>query len=118
MGWRAGRVPVRRSQTTQVWNRGPDGAGPFEPGTPWLLRNFDRIRWHPVEAEELLEQRAELAAGRLRGRDRAGELRDREQRGVPAREAAGIAAFRATQAEAFAGERAAWAGGRRVRRHR
>ncbi len=46
-------------RTIQVWNRGADGAGPFEPGTPWLLRFFDRIRWYPVEAE-----RAARAAGR------------------------------------------------------
>jgi urea carboxylase len=96
-------------RTTQVWNRGPDGAGPFEPGTPWLLRNFDRIRWHPVEADELLDQRAELAAGRLEVEIESGSFAIAEHEAFLAREAAGIAAFRAMQAEAFAAERAAWA---------
>ncbi len=43
---------------------------PFEPGTPWLLRAFDRIRWFPVEADELLEMRADMAAGTPRRADR------------------------------------------------
>ena len=32
---------------------------------PWLLRFFDRIRWYPVGADELLELRADAHAGRL-----------------------------------------------------
>ena len=58
----ARRLPVRR----------PHGAG-VEPGRaaartstePWLLRTFDQIRWYPVGAEELLDLRAEQAAGAL-----------------------------------------------------
>jgi urea carboxylase len=35
-------------RTTQVWNhRHPLDAGSFEPGTPWLLRYFDRISFYP-----------------------------------------------------------------------
>ena len=50
-------------RTTQVWNhRHPERSGPFEDGTPWLLRFFDRISWYPVEPDELLELRAETAA--------------------------------------------------------
>jgi urea carboxylase len=95
-------------RTTQVWNRGPESA-PFEPGTPWLLRNFDRIRWFPVEADELLEMRADMAAGRLDVRIEAGEFRRADHEAFLAREAAGIDAFRQTQREAFAAERARWA---------
>ena len=52
-------------RTTQVWNHcHPRGARSFEPGTPWLLRYFDRISFYPVSAEELLHLRAEMAAGR------------------------------------------------------
>lgn len=50
-------------RTTQVWSRYPTGA-PFAPESPWLLRFFDRISWYPVTAEELLDVRADLAAGR------------------------------------------------------
>jgi urea carboxylase len=95
-------------RTTQVWNRGGDGAGPFEPGTPWLLRAFDRIRWFPVEAGELLEMREAMAAGKLDVRIEDGEFSLAEHQGFLAREAASIDAFRATQQGAFAAERAAW----------
>jgi urea carboxylase len=96
-------------RTTQVWNRGADGAGPFEHGTPWLLRPFDRIRWFPVEAGELLEMREAMAAGRLDVRIEPGEFSLGDHEAFLAREAASIEAFRATQQEAFATERAAWA---------
>jgi urea carboxylase len=43
-------------RTTQVWSRYADSA-PFEPGSPWLLRFFDRISWYPVSPEELLDLR-------------------------------------------------------------
>jgi urea carboxylase len=95
-------------RTTQVWNRGPEAA-PFEPGTPWLLRNFDRIKWFPVEAEELLEMREAMAAGRLDVRIEDGEFRRADHEAFLSREAKGIASFRETQREAFAAERAAWA---------
>ncbi|WLP91143.1 5-oxoprolinase/urea amidolyase family protein [Gordonia sp. NB41Y] len=52
-------------RTTQVWNhRHPLPANGFDPDHPWLLRFFDRIRWYPVSAEELLDMRADVAAGR------------------------------------------------------
>lgn len=52
-------------RTTQVWNhRHPLKAAGFEPEHPWLLRFFDKISWYPVSADELLDLRADLAAGR------------------------------------------------------
>jgi urea carboxylase len=52
-------------RTTQVWNhRHPQSAPGFDPQHPWLLRFFDRISWYPVSAEELLDMRADVAAGR------------------------------------------------------
>ncbi|WP_238423396.1 5-oxoprolinase/urea amidolyase family protein [Gordonia sp. 'Campus'] len=52
-------------RTTQVWNhRHPLPAPGFDPEHPWLLRFFDRIQWYPVSAEELLDMRADVAAGR------------------------------------------------------
>jgi urea carboxylase len=95
-------------RTTQVWNRGPDGGGPFEPGTPWLLRAFDRIRWFPVEADELLEMREDMAAGNLEVRIDQGEFSLADHRRFLAEEAESIATFGDRQREAFAAERAAW----------
>ena len=52
-------------RTTQVWNHcHPRSASGFSDGTPWLLRYFDRISFYPVSAEELLDMRADMAAGR------------------------------------------------------
>lgn len=52
-------------RTTQVWNhRHPLEAAGFEPEHPWLLRFFDKISWYPVSADELLDLRADMAAGR------------------------------------------------------
>ena len=93
-------------RTTQVWsNRGPS---PFPGGEPWLLHNFDRIRWYPVEPEELLELRAATAAGQVEPRIEAGSFALAEHRAFLEREADGIAAFRERQAAAFGAERDAW----------
>ncbi|MBM4484481.1 5-oxoprolinase/urea amidolyase family protein [Rhodococcus hoagii] len=99
-------------RTTQVWNhRHPQSSGPFEDGTPWLLRFFDRISWYPVEPDELLDLRADLAAGRGVGgieiADGRFSLAEHEQ--FLTDNADSIAAFRASQAVAFADERRRWA---------
>jgi urea carboxylase len=92
-------------RTVQVWNR--DCRGPhFE--RPWLLRPFDQLRFHPVTAAELLDQRAEHAAGRLAIRMDEGAFRLADHRAFLDANAAEIDAFRATQRAAFAAERAAW----------
>lgn len=96
-------------RTTQVWSRYADSA-PFEPGSPWLLRFFDRISWYPVSPEELLDLRADMAAGRGRGveiEDGTFSLAEHE---VFLEENRGsITDFREKQGAAFAGERQAWA---------
>ncbi len=43
-------------RTVQVWNT-HNQTGNFVDGKPWLLRFFDRIRFHPVSSEELTEMR-------------------------------------------------------------
>ena len=100
-------------RTTQVWNhRHPQSAGPFDDGTPWLLRFFDRISWYPVEPDELLDLRADLAAGRGGGvqiTDGAFSLAD--HRAFLDRNTASIDAFRTVQSAAFAQERARWQAG-------
>jgi urea carboxylase len=94
-------------RTVQVWNRYAQGPA-FEPGTPWLLRHFDRIRWFEVSAEELLDRRADVAAGRAEIEIAQGSLDCGEYFAFLEREADGIAAFQERRQAAFAAERAAW----------
>jgi urea carboxylase len=94
-------------RTVQMWS-GWQQRGPFEPGAPWLLRFFDRIRWYPVSAEELLELRADMAAGRFRPRIEEGEFALADHLRFLAEQAGPIEEFRAVQAAAFAAERQAW----------
>ena len=94
-------------RTTQVWSRYRHDA-PFEPGTPWLLRFFDRISWYPVTAEELLDLRADMAAGRGSVDITPGTFSLAEHERFLVDNADSIADFRATQATAFGVERAAW----------
>ncbi|MEU8896248.1 5-oxoprolinase/urea amidolyase family protein [Nocardia sp. NPDC048505] len=92
-------------RTTQVWNHA------WRPGTaenPWLLRYFDRIRWYPVEAGELLDLRADFAAGNMAVRAEDGEFRLAEYRRFLTDNAGSIAEFRTGQAAAFAAERESW----------
>ncbi|GIE76946.1 urea carboxylase [Actinoplanes philippinensis] len=91
-------------RTVQVWSRWRR-----EPGDPWLLRHFDRISWYPVGAEELLDLRADVAAGRHRLRIEDGAFRLADHEDFLAANAGSIAAFRDTQAAAFGRERDAWA---------
>ncbi|PBC76458.1 urea carboxylase [Streptomyces sp. TLI_235] len=94
-------------RTVQMWS-GWQQRGPFEPGAPWLLRFFDRIRWYPVSAEELLEMRADMAAGRFALKVEEGEFALADHLRFLDENAAPIAEFRAVQAAAFAAERQAW----------
>jgi urea carboxylase len=97
-------------RTTQVWNhRHPLDSASFEPGTPWLLRCFDRISWYPVSAEELLDLRADMAAGRGRVEMSDGHFSLAEYRRFLAEHAESIADFGRRQSEAFQAERRAWA---------
>ncbi|WP_032378644.1 5-oxoprolinase/urea amidolyase family protein [Rhodococcoides fascians] len=97
-------------RTTQVWNHSAAySGGPFEEGTPWLLRFFDRISWYSVEPEELMDLRADLAAGRGGGVEITdGEFSLAEHESFLETNAESIAEFRATQAVAFGAERDAW----------
>jgi urea carboxylase len=76
---------------------------------PWLLRCFDRIRWYPVAADELLELRADASAGRLDVRIDDGTFSRAEHRAFLTEHTASIDAFRTRREGAFAEERARWA---------
>ncbi len=96
-------------RTTQVWNhRHPADSASFEPGTPWLLRYFDRISFYPVSADELLDLRADMAAGRGQVQIADGQFELAGYRDFLAAHADSIAEFRAQQATAFGAERRAW----------
>jgi urea carboxylase len=103
-------------RTVPVWDRfgaarkGAGGAGRSgsDGGLPWLLRFFDQIRWYPVGADELLDLRADVAAGRHELRIEPTTFRLADHLAFEAREAGSIEAFRSVQRAAFAAERDAW----------
>ncbi|WP_369256927.1 5-oxoprolinase/urea amidolyase family protein [Streptomyces sp. R35] len=94
-------------RTTQVWS-GWQQRGAFEPGSPWLLRFFDRIKWYPVDADELLELRADITSGRFVPRIEEGVFSLADYEGFLAENADSIAEFRTRQGAAFSAERDAW----------
>ncbi|MGV0741833.1 5-oxoprolinase/urea amidolyase family protein [Mycolicibacterium sp. XJ870] len=97
-------------RTTQIWNhRHPLTAQGFDPQHPWLLRFFDRIQWYPVSADELLDLRADMAAGRGRVEIADGTFSLAEHEAFLAANADDIAATRATMEAARAEERQRWA---------
>ncbi|MGO4430023.1 acetyl-CoA carboxylase biotin carboxyl carrier protein subunit, partial [Streptomyces sp. MCAF7] len=69
---------------------------------------FDRIKWYPVEAGELLELRADMAAGRFAPRIEEGTFTLADHQRFLTAHADSISAFRSRQAAAFAAERDAW----------
>ncbi|MDQ1071977.1 5-oxoprolinase/urea amidolyase family protein [Streptomyces canus] len=94
-------------RTTQVWSPWQQ-RGAFEPGSPWLLRFFDRIRWYPVDADELLELRADITSGRFVPRIEEGTFSLAAYQSFLAEHAESIAEFRSHQQTAFSAERDAW----------
>jgi urea carboxylase len=50
-------------RTVQMWNTWRT-TKEFQPGSPWLLRFFDQIRFYPVEADELLGLRDDFLYGK------------------------------------------------------
>ncbi|MER8011949.1 5-oxoprolinase/urea amidolyase family protein [Streptomyces sp. NPDC094149] len=94
-------------RTTQVWS-GWQQRGAFEKGSPWLLRFFDRIKWYPVSAEELLDLRADITSGRFVPRIEEGTFSLAAHQAFLAENAESIREFRDRQQAAFAAERDAW----------
>ncbi|WP_106400242.1 urea carboxylase [Actinocorallia populi] len=89
-------------RTTQVWSSWK------REGVPWLLRFFDRIKWYEVGPDELLELRADMAAGRFTPRIEEGTFALADYQRFLDENATSIADFRALQAAAFGTERDAW----------
>jgi urea carboxylase len=94
-------------RTVPVWSSYQRWTGSAR-GRPWLLRSFDQIRFFPVSAEELLEQRRLLRDGRGELRIEPGRFELAAHHRFLASIAGGIEAFRGAQRAAFAAERARW----------
>jgi urea carboxylase len=94
-------------RTIQMWNRWR-ATDVFEPGKPWLLRFFDRIRFFAVTGEELLEARAAFPHGLYPLRIEEGRFTLAEHERFVAQNADSIARFKAHQQRAFEAERRHW----------
>jgi urea carboxylase len=94
-------------RTVQMWNTWRSTPN-FEPGTPWLLRFFDQIRFYPVGADELLEMREAFPYGKFEVKTERTEFKLRDYHAFLNSIQRETAAFRKTQGEAFAAERERW----------
>ena len=95
-------------RTTQVWNTFKS-TREFEPGTPWLLRPFDQIRFYPVSAAELLDMRDAFPHGEMSLKIEPAEFRYREYLAFLDSIKGAVQVSQARQREAFDAERARWA---------
>jgi urea carboxylase len=98
-------------RTVPVW-RDPTASPPDEP--PWLLRQFDLLRFQPVSPAELLAIRADIAAGRAGLVTRPVTLRLADLIGAADETGNGLAdadltGFTSRRQAAFAAERDRWA---------
>jgi urea carboxylase len=75
---------------------------------PWLLRQFDRLRFVPVTAEELADQRADIKAGRADLVTAPATFSVAEVRSLETEAADEIAGVRALRRAAFDAERQRW----------
>ncbi|MDT4893204.1 MAG: urea carboxylase [Pseudonocardiales bacterium] len=90
-------------RTVPVWRHVP---GSRE--APWLLRQFDRIRFVPVTADELADARADIAAGRADLETAPATFALADVHELEAAHTAEIAALRSQRRAAFDAERARW----------
>jgi urea carboxylase len=89
-------------RTVPVWRLSPADE------QPWLLRQFDLIRFTPVSAEQLAHERAEIAAGRADLRVTPATFSIADVRRIEQEAPVDIATLRAKRRAAFDAERARW----------
>jgi urea carboxylase len=94
-------------RTVPVWSRYGHGSH-VSREMPWLLRHFDQIRWFPVEADDLLDRRADARAGRLELDITDTTFRLADHRAFLAEHVTSIVSFEAARDAAYSEERAAW----------
>lgn len=95
-------------RTIQMWNRFRT-TDVFEPGSPWLLRFFDQIRFYPVTHEELVQLRADFPVGKFTPKIEKGEFRLRDYQNFLRSIEPEASAFKERQQAAFDAERERWA---------
>jgi urea carboxylase len=95
-------------RTVQMWNTHRTTKA-FEPGSPWLLRFFDQIRFFPVSAGELLEMRDAFPYGKYSVDIEPTEFDLRQYHHFLAGIEDEAAACKRTQQAAFLEERERWA---------
>ena len=95
-------------RTVQMWNTFRS-TKEFPPGTPWLLRFFDQIRFFPVSAAELLEIRDAFPHGQYSLRIEPTEFRLRDYRSFLKSIGPDARQFKMRQQLAFDEERERWA---------
>ena len=103
-GWPRGYQFVGR--TVPVWNTWRSTEC-FEHGTPWLLRQFDRIRWYEVSHEELQDLRRDMRTGDYVPRIESGYF-DLNEYHFLRKNADSIQAAKTRQQAAFEAERQRW----------
>ncbi|GAA3088292.1 urea carboxylase [Kribbella aluminosa] len=89
-------------RTVPVWRISPADE------QPWLLRQFDLIRFTPVSAEQLAHERAEIAAGRADLKTAPATFSIADVRRIEQEAPVEIATVRARRRAAFEAERARW----------
>ena len=99
-------------RTAPVW-RAP--GGPARDPQPWLLRQFDRLRFRPVSVDELAGIRADIKAGMADLDVVPATFSVREAATIAAANGPEIAAVQAGRRTAFAAERERWAARARER---
>jgi urea carboxylase len=95
-------------RTVQMWNTHRTTKA-FEPGSPWLLRFFDQIRFFPVGADELLEIRDAFPHGEYRIDIEPTEFSLRSYHAFLQSIDVEARAFKRHQQAAFLAERERWA---------
>jgi urea carboxylase len=95
-------------RTIQMWNTYRTTAE-FEPGSPWLLRFFDQIRFFPVSAAELLEMRDAFPHGKYSINIEPAEFNLRNYHTFLRSIKTEAADFKRIQQAAFLAERERWA---------
>ena len=95
-------------RTLQMWNTYRTTRA-FEPGSPWLLRFFDQIRFFPVSAAELLDVRDAFPHGKYDIAIEPAEFSLRSYNAFLRSIASEANAFKRHQQEAFLAERERWA---------
>jgi urea carboxylase len=95
-------------RTLQMWNTFRS-TPEFPAGTPWLLRFFDELRFHPVSAAELLEIREAFPRGRYPLQIEPKEFSLRDYHAFLNSIKSEADAFKTHQQAAFDAERERWA---------